>query len=521
MTPLVFVTRFKWPKKLLGIFNLNEGHWGRGDTTAQPNGAQSGGSKGDSADAGSNPSGESAAGNGSSPNAAPTPVAAPTNTGASNPASGSKPSGGNPGNGQKPNQGPPDLDELWREFNRKLGGLFGGKSNQKPSNNPWANAGGGGGSGQRNKGGGNPLGGFPNFQQTGVGLAVIFGIVLLIWLGTGFYIVQEGQQAVITRFGRYVGPEAGLKGAGFNWRMPWPLERHEIVRVSQLRSVDVGRNTVVQNSGLRDSSMLTQDENIVDIRFVVQYRLKDAAAYLFNHLEPDQAVVYAAESAIREVVGKSTMNTVLNEKREAIASDIVKSIQSQLDLYKTGILVASVNIQNVQPPEQVQAAFDDALKAGQDGDRAKNEGQAYANDVIPRAEGAAARLTEEAEGYKARVVAQAEGDSNRFKAVYQEYKKAPQVMRDRMYLDAMTQIYSNVSKIMVDSKQGNNLLYMPLDRIIQMTGQAAADAGPVAGASTSGVGAAGSAQGALPVVPVPTPDSRARENARGRDREGR
>jgi modulator of FtsH protease HflK len=523
MTPLVFVTRFKWPKKLLGIFNLNEGHWGRGDTPSQPNGDQSGGSKGDVPDAGSNQSGESAGASdtSASPSAAPTPAAAPTNAGSSSPMSGSKPNGGNQSNGQKPNQGPPDLDELWREFNRKLGGLFGGKSSQKPSNNPWANTGGGGGSGQRNTGGGNPFGGFPSFQQTGKGLVVVLGALFLIWLGTGFYIVQEGQQSVITRFGRYLGPEVGLKGAGFNWRMPWPIERHEIVRVSQLRSVDVGRNTVVQNSGLRDSSMLTQDENIVDIRFVVQYRLKDAAAYLFNHLEPDQAVVYASESAIREVVGKSTMNTVLNEKREAIASDIVKSIQSQLDLYKTGILVSSVNIQNVQPPEQVQAAFDDALKAGQDGDRAKNEGQAYANDVIPRAEGAAARLTEEAEGYKARVVAQAEGDSNRFKSVYQEYKKAPQVMRDRMYLDAMTQIYSNVSKVMVDSKQGNNLLYMPLDRIIQMTGQPGADAGPLAGSVSSAPATGAGTAGASPVVPTPAPDPRARENVRGRDREGR
>jgi modulator of FtsH protease HflK len=518
MTPFALVTRVKLPKKLLGIFNLNEGHWGRSDDSSQTGGDGRGRAEGASAAAGEDKNSESNQPKADNPV---TPAKSPESSPASKaPQATNDGSRGNAGgaqnNGQKqPNQGPPDLDELWREFNRKLGGLFGGNAGRKPTNsNPWGNGQNGsghGGTGNKNAGG---LGGgfIPSFQQAGVGLAVIIGIVLAIWLGTGFYIVQEGQQAVITQFGRYVGAETGLKGAGFNWRMPWPIERHEIVRVSQLRSVDVGRSTVVQNSGLRDSSMLTQDENIVDIRFVVQYRLKDAAEYLFNHLEPDQAVVYAAESAIREVVGKSTMNTVLNEKREAIASDIVKSIQAQLDLYKTGILVSSVNIQNVQPPEQVQAAFDDALKAGQDGDRAKNEGQAYANDVIPRAEGASARLKEEAEGYKARVVAQAEGDAGRFKAVYAEYKKAPQVMRDRMYLDTMSQIYSNVSKVMVDSRQGNSLLYLPLERIMQMTGQVAVDGGPSAAAAPTPAPAA---------PPQPVADVRPRDSGRARDRDGR
>ena len=263
--------------------------------------------------------------------------------------------------------------------------------------------------------------------------------------------------------------------------------------MSQLRSVEVGRSSVAQNTGLRDSSMLTQDENIVDVRFVVQYRLKDSAEYLFNNVDPDQAVIQAAESAIREVVGKATMNTVLNEKREAIAGDIVKSTQAQLDLYRTGIIISSVNIQNVQPPEQVQAAFDDALKAGQDGDRAKNEGQAYANDILPRVEGAAARLKEESEGYKARVIAQAEGDAQRFRLVLGEYQKAPQVTRDRMYLDTMQQIYSNVTKVLVDARQGNNLLYLPLDKIIQMTsaGAAAPAAETAAAASIPSASVAG------------------------------
>ena len=351
-------------------------------------------------------------------------------------------------------------------------------------------------------------------KSAGIGIGLILGVIVLIWLGTGFYIVQEGQQAVITRFGKFKGPEKGITGAGFNWRLPYPIEKHEVVRVSQLRSVEVGKTGVAQSTGLRDSSMLTQDENIVDVRFVVQYRLKDSSDYLFNNVEPDLAVIQAAESAVREVVGKGSMNVVLNEKREAIAGDIVKSIQAQLDLYKTGILISSVNIQNVQPPEQVQAAFDDALKAGQDGDRAKNEGQAYANDILPRVEGAAARLKEEAEGYKARVVAQAEGDSQRFKSVLTEYQKAPQVTRDRMYLDTMQQVYSNVTKVLVDSKQGSNLLYLPLDKLMQAAGAAAA------------------AQDIVVVPPgsLPTPssppavapaDPRSRDAARSRDRDAR
>jgi membrane protease subunit HflK len=289
------------------------------------------------------------------------------------------------------------------------------------------------------------------------------------------------------------------------------------VQVSQLRSVEVGRNKVVQTTpsngaggaipSLRDSSMLTQDENIVDVRFVVQYRLKSSADYLFNNRDPDEAVIMAAESAVREVVGKATTNTVLNEKREAIAGDIAKSVQAQLDAYKTGILISSVNIQNVQPPEQVQAAFDDALKAGQDGDRAKNEGQAYANDVIPRAEGAAARLREEAEGYKAKVVSQAEGDASRFKAILPEYHRAPQVMRDRLYTDTMQQIYSNVTKVMVDSKQGSQLLYLPLDKLLQTA------SGNDATATTVVPNAGGTT--AQPTGPASIP------NARSRDRETR
>ena len=271
--------------------------------------------------------------------------------------------------------GPPDLDELWRDFNRKLSGLFGSK----------------GGGGLRKNGSGDPGGGGgPNFQpdmrSAGIGAGLIAGVVALIWLGSGFFIVQEGQQAVVTSFGKY----SHTVDAGFQWRLPYPFQAHETVNVTQLRSKEVGRNAIIQATGLRDSSMLTQDENIVDIRFTVQYRLKDARAFLFENRDPEEAVTLAAESAVREIVGRSRIDSVLYEQRDAIAADLVKLVQTQLDRLKTGILVINVNLQSVQPPEQVQAAFEDTLKAGQDGDRAKKEGLAYASDVIPKAQGSSA-----------------------------------------------------------------------------------------------------------------------------------
>lgn len=388
--------------------------------------------------------------------------------------------------------GPPDLDELWRDFNKKLTGLFGGKGGGPRTPNP-----GDGGNFQ------------PDMKSAGIGVGLVAGVAALLWLVSGFFIVQEGQQAVVTSFGKY----SHTADAGFQWRMPYPFQAHETVPVTQLRSIEVGRNAVVQSTGLRDSSMLTQDENIVDIRFTVQYNLKDSRAYLFENRNPDDAVVQAAESAVREIVGKSTMDSVLYEQRDAIANELVKSIQTQTDRLNTGILVVNVNVQNVQAPEQVQAAFDDAFKAGADRERLKNEGQAYANDVIPKAQGTAARLREESEGYKSRVVAQAEGDAQRFASVLTEYKKAPAVTRDRLYIDTMKEVYSNVSKVYVDSRNNSNLLYMPLDKLIQQTGAT----------SSSAVGAGMAtpdANAAAPAAPSPL-DVRSRDGQRSRDRDGR
>jgi len=246
-------------------------------------------------------------------------------------------------------------------------------------------------------------------KSAGLGAGLIAGVALLIWLGTGFFIVQEGQQAVITQFGKY----HSTVGAGFNWRLPYPVQRHEIVVVTQIRSVDVGRDVIVKATGLRDSAMLTADENIVEIKFAVQYRLNDARAYLFESKDPASAVVQAAESAVREVVGRMPMQVALADERDQIAPRVRTRMQEILDRYKVGIAIGGINLQQsgVRPPEQVQAAFDDVLKAGQERERSKNEAQAYANDVIPRAVGSASRLKEESEAYRARIVAQAQGDA--------------------------------------------------------------------------------------------------------------
>lgn len=403
--------------------------------------------------------------------------------------------------GQGPNQGPPDLDELWRDFNRKLSGLFGGVKN----------------AGNRGGFGGGNGGGFqPDMKNAGVGVGLIAAVVLLIWLGTGFFIVQEGQQAVITQFGKY----QSTVGAGFNWRLPYPIQRHEIVVVTQIRSVDVGRDTIIKATGLRDSAMLTEDENIVEIKFAVQYRLNDARAYLFESKDPAAAVVQVAETAVREVVGKMKMDMALAEERDQIAPRVRALMQTILDRYKVGVEVVAVNLQQsgVRPPEQVQAAFDDVLKAGQERERAKNEAQAYANDVIPRAVGSASRLKEEADAYKARIVAQAQGDSQRFSSVLAEYQKAPQVTRDRMYIDAMQQVYANVTKVLVDSRSGSNLLYLPLDKIMQMSGQVNGAAANDSAALATTPAPAAAAQPPVNSIPL---DSRARDSSRTRDRETR
>lgn len=398
----------------------------------------------------------------------------------------------------KGNSQPPDLDELWRDLNNRISGLFGGKN----------------GGGRGSAGGGNFQ---PDMKNAGIGLGLITGIAVLIWLSTGFFIVQEGQQAVITQFGKY----KNTVGAGFNWRFPYPVQRHELVFVTQIRSVDVGRDNIIKATGLRESAMLTADENIVEIKFAVQYRLSDARAWLFESKNPSDAVVQAAETAVREVIGKMRMDTALSEERDQIAPRVRDLMQTILDRYKVGVEVVNINLQQggVRPPEQVQAAFDDVLKAGQERERAKNEAQAYANDVVPRAVGTASRLKEEADAYKARIVAQAEGDSQRFSAVLTEYQKAPVVTKERLYLETMQQIYSNVTKVLVDSRQGSNLLYLPLDKILQGAGSQQ-NIEPLDQAGIVNNSSKNIAANAVPQSGVPN-DPRARETSRTRERETR
>jgi len=316
---------------------------------------------------------------------------------------------------------------------------------------------------------------------------------------------------VITQFGRY----HSTVGAGFNWRMPYPIQRQELVFVTQIRSVDVGRENIVKSTGLRESAMLTEDENILEIKFAVQYRLTDARAYLFETKNPTDTVVQAAETAVREVVGKMKMDAAMSDERDQIGPRIRVIMQHILDQYKVGIEVVGINLQQggVRPPEQVQSAFDDVLKAGQERERAKNEAEAYANDVVPRAVGAASRLKQEADGYKSRIVAQAQGDAQRFKSLVTEYQKAPQVMRDRMYIDAMQQIYSNTTKVLIDAKAGSNLLYLPLDKIIQQAGASnpAVSSQPVAPLTEPS---------SNPMSPNSPIDARSRDG-RSRDRDSR
>ena len=380
-----------------------------------------------------------------------------------------------PGGG---NQGPPDLDELWRNFNRKLNDLFGGR---RPGSEPPSRP--------------------PSAARIGGGAGLIAVIVLAIWLASGFYIVVEGQRGVVLTFGQY----DVETGSGLRWRMPWPIQSHELVNLAQVRTIEIGYRNNVKTRVLKESLMLTDDENIVDLQFAVQYLVNDAKDYLFQNRQPEDTALHAAETAMREIIGRSRMDQILYESREDIQIRSQQLMQQIHDRYKTGIQVSRVTIQSAQPPEQVQAAFDDAVKAGQDRERQKNEGQAYANDVIPKAAGTASRLMQEADGYRQRVIASADGDASRFKQVLAEYAKAPAVTRERIYIDTMQQVYSSTSKVMLDYKGSGNLLYLPLDKLLQ---QGAAALGDPSGRS----------QPQPEPAPAPEATPRSRETLRDRGR---
>ncbi|MBK8323951.1 MAG: FtsH protease activity modulator HflK [Betaproteobacteria bacterium] len=398
--------------------------------------------------------------------------------------------------GKKPNDGPPDLDEILRKLNQKLAGLF-GKRGPAPI------------------GPSGPSGGSSGPSSAFFGGSVAFIVILIVgvWLASGFYIVEEGRRGVVLRLGKYI--ETTMPGP--RWHVPFPIESVEVVNVSGVRTVEVGYRGNPKNKQPAEALMLTDDENILDVQFAIQYTLKGPEDYLFNNRNPDDNVLQAAETAIREIVGKSKMDFVLSQGRSEVASRVKVLMQQILDRYKTGINITTVNLQNVQAPEQVLSAFEDVVRAGQDRERFKNEGQAYANNVVPNARGVAARLLEEANGYKQTAIATAQGDASRFRQILAEYEKAPQVTRERLYLETVQQILSNTTKIVVDQKGGQNMLFLPLDKIIQMAGQ-----------GTGTVSAQGS-DVPLPrmvspaeAVPAPAPaaaaDTRSRDALRSRER---
>ena len=350
-----------------------------------------------------------------------------------------------PWSGRGDQKGPPDLDEAIRSLQEKLGKFFGG-----------GEGGGDNSSGRFNSG-------MPMKNASLIGV----GVVGALWLVSGFYIVDEGNHGVETRFGKYI----NTTQAGLNWHMPAPIEQVEIVNVKQQRFIEVGYRSAggdqMSGSVPKEALMLTKDENYVDVRLAVQYQVKDAKAFLFNLANPAGTLKQVTESAERGVIGGSTMDFVLTEGRSEIVTQIKKEIQEVMDSYQSGVQITSVNLQDAQPPEQVQNAFADAIKAREDEQRLINEAEAYSNDVVPRARGAAARKLQEAEGYKEQVIAQAEGETSRFTKLLTEYSKAPDVTRKRIYIEAMETMLSETNTVMVDVKGGNNMLYLPLDKLMQ------------------------------------------------------
>ena len=412
--------------------SLNDPQWGRKPGAA---GSDTQGNKGAGSD-------------GDKPNSPPPPASPPPSPPPP------PPSGGNNSGGRnnKPS-GPPDLDELMKKVNDRVGEIFGGKK------------------GRGNAGGGNNGPKFPTISPkfAAGGLIIAAFIGLLLWLATGFYIVDEGKRGIVQRFGKYV----ETTDAGPRWHFPWPIEAATLVNLNQVRSVEIGGKGNARSRDAKQSQMLTEDLNIIDIAFAVQYTLLDAKAFLFNNRRPEDSVVQAAETAMREVVGKRKMDFLLNQGREEFAGATQKLMQQLLDRYGTGITISKLNLQAVAAPEAVNEAFQDVVKAQQDRDRQVNEGQAYANRVIPEARGRASRLLEEASGYEQSVLTRAQGDAARFTSIVGEYNKAPGVTRERLYIDMMQSVLGNTSKIFVDQKQGQSLLYLPLDKLMDTTRAAA------------------------------------------------
>ncbi len=327
------------------------------------------------------------------------------------------------GNGK--NQGPPDLDEVVKKLQDKMGGLFGG---------------------------GKPPSGDGTIHGPGsAGIGVIVVIALLVWLASGIYIIEPAERGVILRFGSY----QEITKPGPHWHLPFPIETVEKFNVDEIGSFR------------HQALMLTQDENIVDIELTVQSRIQDASDYWFQDQNPDKTMRDATETAVRETIGKSDLDFILTQGRGAIASQIKTRTQELINKYRTGIEIIGVNMQPAKPPEQVKSAFDDAIKAREDKEKKENKAQAYSNEVIPVARGNAARKMADANAYRERVIAEAEGEASRFLAVLTEYEKAPEVTRKRLYLDTIEDVLGKTNKVMIDTKDSNSLMYLPLDKLIQ------------------------------------------------------
>lgn len=384
-------------------------------------------------------------------------------------------------------EGPPDLDEVMRDLSRKINAMFGKGGPQQSNQQPGRSQ--------------TPVSGFP--------LLPIIGLVALVWLGSGFYIVDQGSLGVVQRFGKVLDEVAE---PGPRWHLPYPIETVQVVNMEQVRRLEVGYRSAGEGSGgktrvPKEALMLTEDENIIDLQFAVQYNLKNAKDYLFNNRSTDDAVMSAAETAIREVVGKNKLDDLLQKG----LADTSERMQVILDSYKAGVKIISVSLQSAQPPEQVQEAFEDVNRANQDNQRQINEGQAYANDVIPKARGAASRLLAEAAGYKLKVESEARGNASRFDQILAQYNNAPDVTRQRLYLDAQEQIMSSVSKVIVDQKSGGNLLYLPLDKLMNATAAESAQMPLVNNSQAESASAASQ----------PALTERTRDAFRSRDRESR
>ncbi|MBB5425236.1 FtsH protease activity modulator HflK [Paraburkholderia sp. CNPSo 3155] len=369
-------------------------------------------------------------------------------------------------------EGPPDLDEMWRDFNRRLSRIFGRK--------------GGGGVG----GGGRP----DNGRGARIGVGIVIGVLIAIYLGSGVFVVQDGQAAVVLQFGKYRYTAA----QGVHWRLPYPFESHEFVNVGQIRQVEIGRSNVVRLANVKDASMLTHDGDIVDVRFAVQYQVRKPNDFLFRSVDPDQSVMHAAQAAVRGIVGAHSTSDILDQDHETLRQQLIASIQQSLDQYQSGLGVTGVTIQSVQVPEQVQPAFADAAKVHDENERLKRDAQAYAADLVPRAQADVDRQVQEAKTYSQTVVAQAQAEAERFKQVYAQYAKAPALVRFRLYMETMQQIYANATKVFVDAKNGNNVLYLPLDRLVEQNRERQAAA---AGAAASGPAVAGAPQAASAAAP--------------------